>query len=142
MRRKLWMCSTAFVVILFLTLSVMITFRNFDLEETNAGTVPSTTVLPIFIQSKYVTRALNELGPMDELNAHVLFFNRVPKSGSEMLLLLVQWLQGWNNFRHIRLKDDNKRRFSKFEQVSYRIRRFILYSGMFFKYNFICDFES
>ncbi|XP_063845183.1 heparan sulfate 2-O-sulfotransferase pipe-like isoform X1 [Scylla paramamosain] len=40
---------------------------------------------------------------------HVLFFNRVPKCGSEMLVLLLQWLQARNGFRHMRLKNTVKR---------------------------------
>lgn len=68
---------------------------------------------------KHATKSLAELGPMDELNAHILLFNRIPKSGSEMLLLLIQWLQGWNNFRHVRLKDDHKPKMNRTQQVNY-----------------------
>lgn len=47
----------------------------------------------------------------------VLFFNRVPKAGSEMLVLLLQWLQGVNGFRHVRLPGGEKRRLNLVEQV-------------------------
>nr|XP_027227887.1 uronyl 2-sulfotransferase-like [Penaeus vannamei] len=47
----------------------------------------------------------------------MLFFNRVPKSGSEMLVLLLQWLQGENAFRHIRLRNSVRRFLSRDEQL-------------------------
>ncbi|XP_063590489.1 uronyl 2-sulfotransferase-like [Penaeus indicus] len=51
------------------------------------------------------------------VNARMLFFNRVPKSGSEMLVLLLQWLQGQNTFRHIRLRNSVRRYLSRDEQM-------------------------
>lgn len=51
---------------------------------------------------------------------HVLFFNRVPKSGSEMLVLLLQWLQARNGFRHVRLKNTVRRYLTREEQVCVR----------------------
>ena len=48
---------------------------------------------------------------------HVLFFNRVPKCGSEMLVLLLQWLQARNGFRHVRLKNTVKRHLTTDQQV-------------------------
>lgn len=47
----------------------------------------------------------------------VLFFFRVPKTGSEMTVLLLQWLQGINSFHHIRLQTTVNRRLDTFEQV-------------------------
>ncbi|XP_042887556.1 heparan sulfate 2-O-sulfotransferase pipe-like [Penaeus japonicus] len=51
------------------------------------------------------------------INDRMLFFNRVPKSGSEMLVLLLQWLQGQNTFRHIRLRNSVRRYLSHGEQL-------------------------
>ncbi|MPD04640.1 hypothetical protein E2C01_100338 [Portunus trituberculatus] len=48
---------------------------------------------------------------------HVLFFNRVPKCGSEMLVLLLQWLQARDGFRHVRLKNTIKRYLTLDQQV-------------------------
>ena len=48
----------------------------------------------------------------------ILFFFRVPKTGSEMTVLLLQWLQGINSFRHVRLQNTVHRRLDTFEQVS------------------------
>ena len=70
---------------------------------------------------KRVTKSLAELRQsvtVPELSDHVLFFNRVPKSGSEMLVLLLQWLQGKNGFRHIRLGGGNVRKLNRMQQVS------------------------
>lgn len=50
------------------------------------------------------------------LSDHVLFFNRIPKTGSEMFVLLLQWLQGANGFRHVRLGGSNTRRLGLGEQ--------------------------
>ncbi|XP_063238559.1 heparan sulfate 2-O-sulfotransferase hst-2-like [Bacillus rossius redtenbacheri] len=47
---------------------------------------------------------------------HVVFFNRVPKAGGEMLVLLLQWLQGANGFRHVRLGGGHVRRLSRLQQ--------------------------
>lgn len=49
------------------------------------------------------TKSLSELPKVPELSDHILMFNRVPKSGGEALVLLLQLLQGRNSFRHIRL---------------------------------------
>ncbi|XP_050730349.1 heparan sulfate 2-O-sulfotransferase pipe-like isoform X1 [Eriocheir sinensis] len=49
---------------------------------------------------------------------HVLFFNRVPKCGSEMLVLLLQWLQARNGFRHVRLKNSVRRYLTRDEQAA------------------------
>jgi len=52
--------------------------------------------------------------------ADILFFFRVPKTGSEMTVMLLQWLQGVNTFRHIRLKNTNYRRLDPQEQAELR----------------------
>ncbi|KAJ9587280.1 hypothetical protein L9F63_019194 [Diploptera punctata] len=68
---------------------------------------------------KRVTKSLAELRhslTVPELSDHVLFFNRVPKSGSEMLVLLLQWLQGKNGFRHVRLGGSNVRKLNRIQQ--------------------------
>jgi dermatan/chondrotin sulfate uronyl 2-O-sulfotransferase UST len=51
-----------------------------------------------------------------ELSDHVVFFNRVPKTGSEMLVLLLQWLQGMNGFRHVRLGGGSIRKLNRMQQ--------------------------
>jgi len=56
------------------------------------------------------------LTSVPELSEHVLFFNRVPKAGSEMLVLLMQWMQGLNGYRHVRLPGGKTRRLSHQQQ--------------------------
>ncbi|CAH1960901.1 unnamed protein product [Acanthoscelides obtectus] len=65
---------------------------------------------------RHTTKSLVELGKMDEVNKHFLFLNHVPKSGAEILILLLQRLQGYNNYRHVRLKDGNKRFLTRTQQ--------------------------
>lgn len=67
---------------------------------------------------KYVTKSLTELGKMDDFNKHFLFLNDVPKSGSEILILLLQKLQGVNNYKHVRMRDGNKRLLTTKQQVN------------------------
>uniref|UniRef100_A0A1B6DBH8 Sulfotransferase domain-containing protein n=1 Tax=Clastoptera arizonana TaxID=38151 RepID=A0A1B6DBH8_9HEMI len=68
-------------------------------------------------QDKKVTKSISEIfATFPELSDHVVFFNRVPKSGSEMLVLLMQWMQGVNGFKHIRLPGSNIRRLSRHQQ--------------------------
>jgi len=75
------------------------------------------------------TKSLNELeGRNDELSDHVLFFNRIPKTGSEMLVLLLQWMQGENGFRHIRLHGGKRRNLLLSEQVYSKVFRTNLYT--------------
>ncbi|GFG29961.1 hypothetical protein Cfor_07915, partial [Coptotermes formosanus] len=76
----------------------------------------SPTVISPF---RRVTKSLTELRhgmEIPELSDHVLFFNRVPKTGSEMLVLLLQWLQGLNGFRHIRLGGGSIRKLNRMQQ--------------------------
>ncbi|KAI4503899.1 hypothetical protein M0802_001302 [Mischocyttarus mexicanus] len=55
---------------------------------------------------RYVTPSLAELGGrgnLPEMNKHVLMLTRVPGAGAELLVLILQRLQGFNAFKHIRL---------------------------------------
>lgn len=76
---------------------------------------------PLMLVVPHVTKSLAELGKMEEKNAHILFFNSVPKCGGEVVVLLLQWLQGWNSFRHVRLKGGKRRRLTRLEQASFKI---------------------
>lgn len=86
-----------------------------------AVTKATVTGLPVATSSvRRVTKSLEELRQnvkIPELSDHVIFFNRVPKSGSEMFVLLLQWLQGVNGFRHIRLGGGDVRHLSRMQQV-------------------------
>ncbi|XP_060824190.1 uronyl 2-sulfotransferase-like isoform X1 [Bombus pascuorum] len=55
---------------------------------------------------RYVTPSLAELGArgsLPKMNQHVLMLTRVPDAGAELLVLILQRLQGYNAFKHIRL---------------------------------------
>lgn len=81
---------------------------------------------------KYVTKSLTELGKMDEFNKYFLFLNDVPKSGSEILILLLQKLQGVNTFKHVRMRDGNKRHLTTVQQVKLSLLK---NGGKYFFYN-------
>ncbi|XP_011498402.1 PREDICTED: heparan sulfate 2-O-sulfotransferase 1-like [Ceratosolen solmsi marchali] len=68
---------------------------------------------------RYVTRSLAELGNralIPETNEHVMMVTRVPGSGSELLVLLLQHLQGYNAFKHIRLPPGDEGTLSSLQQ--------------------------
>lgn len=80
---------------------------------------PTTMTAPTLLRSAS-TKSLSQLGVTPEVTQDVLFFNRVPKAGSEMLVLLITWLQGRNNFRHYRLPGGRRgddRRLATLKQV-------------------------
>ncbi|CAL7950751.1 unnamed protein product [Xylocopa violacea] len=55
---------------------------------------------------RYVTPSLAELGARGNLpktNKHILMLTRIPGAGAELLVLMLQRLQGYNAFKHIRL---------------------------------------
>lgn len=120
MRRRLktqWMWLT-----LLVTVSLSGTFllsasrlREFRARRTTGRTTESSFSLA---SMKHVTKSLAELGKMDEVNRHFLFLNHVPKCGSEILILLLQKLQGLNNYKHVRLTGGNKRYLTRLQQVS------------------------
>ncbi|CAK9812372.1 Heparan sulfate 2-O-sulfotransferase 1 [Anthophora plagiata] len=55
---------------------------------------------------RYVTPSLAELagrGNLPKSNRHILMLTRVPEAGAELFVLILQRLQGYNAFKHIRL---------------------------------------
>jgi dermatan/chondrotin sulfate uronyl 2-O-sulfotransferase UST len=90
-------------------------------KNDNNNSVTKATLPVVTPSVRRITKSLAELRQdvkIPELSDYVLFFNRVPKSGSEMLVLLLQWLQGANSFRHIRLAGGNVRQLNRMQQVS------------------------
>ncbi|KAG0715367.1 Heparan sulfate 2-O-sulfotransferase pipe [Chionoecetes opilio] len=92
-------CLLALLLLLLLLLMAYTTHRRSHMDRLDGGVVDAQHV------AKHQTR-------------HVLFFNRVPKSGSEMLVLLLQWLQARNGFRHVRLKNTVKRYLTLDQQAA------------------------
>jgi dermatan/chondrotin sulfate uronyl 2-O-sulfotransferase UST len=91
-------------------------------DNNNNNNLVTKATFPVVTSSvRRITKSLAELrqdAEIPELSDHVVFFNRVPKSGSEMLVLLLQWLQGTNSFRHVRLGGGNVRQLNRMQQVS------------------------
>jgi hypothetical protein len=101
---------------------ILILTAQKPVRKNNNNNLVTKAIFPVVTPSvRRVTKSLAELRQdvkIPELSDHVLFFNRVPKSGSEMLVLLLQWLQGANSFRHIRLGGGNVRQLNRMQQVS------------------------
>lgn len=71
----------------------------------------------IFQARKHVTKSLRELGTMRSISDHILMVNTIPNAGSELLVLLLQKLQGRNNFKHVRLKNSDGAGLDNYGQV-------------------------
>ncbi|PSN39230.1 hypothetical protein C0J52_24161 [Blattella germanica] len=102
-----------------LLLVVQTPVKTRDALLVTTATAASAPVVTSSSAFKRVTKSLSELRQsvtVPELSGHVLFFNRVPKSGSEMLVLLLQWLQGMNGFRHVRLGGGDVRKLNRIQQ--------------------------
>ncbi|XP_012223464.1 uronyl 2-sulfotransferase-like [Linepithema humile] len=52
---------------------------------------------------RYVTPSLAELGNIPYKYKHILMLTRIPGTGAELIVLILQRLQGYNAFKHIRL---------------------------------------
>ncbi|XP_029045001.2 uronyl 2-sulfotransferase-like [Osmia bicornis bicornis] len=68
---------------------------------------------------RYVTPSLAELGAYGNLprtNKHTLMLTRVPDAGTELLVLILQRLQGYNAFKHIRLPPGDHKLLSTLQQ--------------------------
>lgn len=74
-----------------------------------------------FQTQKHVTPSLAELGgrgTLPEMNDHVLMVTRIPGAGSELLVLILQRLQGYNAFKHIRLPPGDDGILTNLQQVN------------------------
>lgn len=110
------------ITVTFIGTAILRHQRTYDINYNEIDSVkindPITT--SNLFRDKKVTKSISEMfAKLPELSDHVVFFNRVPKTGSEMLVLLMQWLQGLNGFKHIRLPGSNIRRLTRQQQVSY-----------------------
>ncbi|XP_076285633.1 heparan sulfate 2-O-sulfotransferase 1 isoform X2 [Lasioglossum baleicum] len=68
---------------------------------------------------RYVTPSLAELGPrrrVPRTNTDILMLTRVPNAGAELLVLILQRLQGYNAFKHIRLPPGDHRLLSSLQE--------------------------
>ncbi|OAD60956.1 Heparan sulfate 2-O-sulfotransferase 1 [Eufriesea mexicana] len=68
---------------------------------------------------RYVTPSLAELGArgsFPKMNKHILMLTRVPDAGAELLVLMLQRLQGYNAFKHVRLPPGDHRLLSTLQE--------------------------
>lgn len=119
MRRRFRVSYLLLLILIIATTTITLILQ---LNNQQGDSVAAATGNPL-LAVPHVTKSLAELGKMEEKNAHVLFFNSVPKCGGEVVVLLLQWLQGWNSFRHVRLKGGKRRKLTRLEQVSRRFFR-------------------
>jgi len=75
-------------------------------------------VLIVIQTARYVTPSLAELGNMPYKYKHILMLTRIPGTGAELLVLILQRLQGYNAFKHIRLPPGDHGFLSTLQQVS------------------------
>ncbi|CAH0554605.1 unnamed protein product [Brassicogethes aeneus] len=117
MRAKLKLQWFLVPLILTLYLSGFFLYKTAPVQVIAVRTTSHTTQASIsFAPLRHVTKSLAELDKMDEISKNFLFFNHVPKCGSEVLILLLQKMQGFNNFRHVRLKGGSKRKLNRLQQ--------------------------
>lgn len=70
---------------------------------------------------RYVTPSLAELrlhGHLPSMYKHVLMLTRIPGTGAELMSLILQRLQEYNAFKHIRLPSGDHGSLSTLQQVS------------------------
>jgi hypothetical protein len=137
-RRLNYPTLLVFVIVISCAGTLLLIMQKSINNEGNV-VIRTTGGVPIVMPSfRSVTKSLAELRrgiEIPELSDHVVFFNRVPKTGSEMLVLLLQWLQGMNGFRHIRLGGGSIRKLNRMQQVSlplllFRSQNLVLYPSI------------
>ncbi|XP_076179916.1 uncharacterized protein LOC143153055 [Ptiloglossa arizonensis] len=81
--------------------------RLYGHDDTESSTNYSRDTWPTSVKTyRHVTPSLAELGARwnsTKMNKHILMLTRVPEAGAELLVLILQRLQGYNAFKHIRL---------------------------------------
>ncbi|XP_025990483.2 uronyl 2-sulfotransferase isoform X2 [Solenopsis invicta] len=65
---------------------------------------------------RYVTPSLAELRDLPYKHKHVLMLTRIPGAGAELIVLILQRLQGYNAFKHIRLPPGDRGLLSNLRQ--------------------------
>lgn len=143
-RKSLEKTWFSLLLICFICVGVFRVFEDPEKKQIRKrGFYAATTEFSSYLKQRdtyHVTKPLNIARNGTGFSDHVLFFNRVPKSGSEMLVLLLQWLQGSNGFRHVRIPGGEKRMLSILDQVSLfffflRNRFFFFYTSYLISYH-------
>ncbi|XP_075220146.1 uronyl 2-sulfotransferase homolog pip-like isoform X2 [Lycorma delicatula] len=114
---KLWfLCITCSTLI-----TVLLLWAKIELHSNKKMTILyyNNKLPEIFVPttSKQVTKSLSEMmRKVPEINEDIVLFNSVPKSGGELIVLLLQWLESFNGFKHVRLPGGNKHTLNRYEQ--------------------------
>lgn len=68
------------------------------------------------------------------MNKHILMLTRVPDAGAELFVLLLQRLQGYNAFKHIRLPPGDHGLLSTLQEVKFndKIHGMLFVDSIFF----------
>jgi hypothetical protein len=134
--RQQWLLMPILVMLMF-SGSFLFT-KNHQVKVYYVKTTVRTTEAAFSaVPVKHVTKSLVELGKMDEINKFVLFLNQIPNCGAEVLIFLLQKMQGRNNYRHVRLKGGTNRSLTRIEQVCkffYSLRKFLRYLQKHFSF--------
>ncbi|RZC41909.1 uronyl 2-sulfotransferase [Asbolus verrucosus] len=117
--RNQWLLMPIFIMLMF-SGSILLK-RNHQINVYYVKTTMSTTEAASFslVPAKHVTKSLAELGKMDDINKYTLFLNKIPNCGAEVIIFLLQKMQGPNNYRHVRLKGGSTAMFTKIQQEEF-----------------------
>lgn len=73
------------------------------------------------------------------MNKHILMLTRVPDAGAELFVLLLQRLQGYNAFKHVRLPPGDHGLLSTLQEVKFndKIHGMLFVDSIFFFFLFL-----
>lgn len=102
------------------------TLALFNAKVSNLEPLAETTKEPHFdknmklgqlLSDKKLKRLLRPKSNVDKIHTDILYFNRVPKTGSENFVFLLEKLGERNGFDHSRYRNPDHRAVSKAKQV-------------------------
>lgn len=97
-----------------------LTLSSLNLFKKNKNHFEIMEFISKFQAHRSVTPSMAELGIhglLAETNEDVMMLTRVPGTGVEILVLILQRLQGYNAFKHIRLPPGDNGLLSSLQQV-------------------------
>lgn len=126
-RARGYSCILVFVAIVFIIFTIKLFANKFlinhsvKVETTSVILNSLITMDAVQMQTqRYITPSLADLGIrglLPTINDHVLMLTRVPGTGAELLVLILQRLQGFNAFKHIRLPPGDSGLLTTLQQV-------------------------
>lgn len=118
--RSQWRLMPVLIVLLY-SGSLLLKRNQHEVYFERTTSEPS-LMLTTSTSFRYVTKSLKELGKMDDINKYVLLLNHAPYCGAEVLIFILQKLQGKNSYRHVRLKDSPAEALNISQQVCHFIK--------------------